>query len=103
MLCKKYGISVWDTKEKKEWERLREEDDLSFSIPEKYEETVVKDGKPKKEKKSYQPDSKLTVREILRATSGKKTDFMYSVLLKNREKEMLPDYISEGLKWLNEK
>lgn len=103
MLCKKYGISVWDTKEKKEWERLREEDDLSFSVPEKYEETVVKAGKTKKEKKSYQPDSKLTVREILRATSGKKTDFMYSVLLKNREKEMLPDYISEGLKWLNEK
>lgn len=100
MLCKKYGMKVWDTKEKQEWEELRKQAGLSFSIPDTYEEIVKENGQSKKEKKKYQPQSRLSVRDILKATSGKKTDFMYSVLLKNMEKEMLPDYISEGLIWL---
>ena len=30
------------------------------------------------------------------------TDFMYSVLLNKKEKDVLPSYIEEGLKWLTE-
>mgnify|MGYP000589025363 FL=1 len=45
-------------------------------------------------------EEKLGVREIVNATSNYKTDFMYSVLLNEKEKDVLPSYIEEGLKWL---
>ena len=44
----------------------------------------------------------IGVREILKATSNHKTDFMYSVILNQKEEEMLPYYIKEGLEWLTE-
>ena len=44
----------------------------------------------------------LGLREIVKATSSYKTDFMYSVLLKEKETDVLPIYIEEGLKWLME-
>ena len=47
-------------------------------------------------------EEKLGVREIVNATSNYKTDFMYSVLLNEKEKDVLPSYIEEGLKWLTE-
>ena len=44
----------------------------------------------------------LGLREIVNTTSSNKTDFMYSVLLKEKETDVLPIYIEEGLKWLME-
>ena len=40
------------------------------------------------------------MRDILAATSGNKTDFMCSVIMKDYVKKMLPDYIERGLEWL---
>ena len=47
-------------------------------------------------------DSEFSLRDILKATAGTKTDFMYSVIMNNHLKEMEPNYISEGLEWLME-
>ena len=40
------------------------------------------------------------IQDILKSTSGEKTDFMYSVILNKLVTEMEPRYISEGLTWL---
>lgn len=94
MLCRKYGMTVEQSMEKKEWEQIRGRDKLKFSLPRKIMEKdiVVK----------VEDQTQISLRDILRATSGKKTDFMYSVLLGNYGEEMEPHYIEEGLKWLME-
>ena len=50
--------------------------------------------------KENEKDSEYSIHKIVEATSNKKTDFMYSVILSGNEKEMLPDYIEKGLSWL---
>lgn len=45
-------------------------------------------------------DSEFSLRDILKSTSGEKTDFMYSVILNQLVNDMEPNYISEGLEWL---
>lgn len=102
MLCKKYRINVWDKKKKSEWKKLKDTDGLKFSLPQKYNVLKMENGKEKKVQKTYTDDSEMSVRDILRATSGSKTDFMFSVLAHGLEDEMQPDYIREGLKWLRD-
>lgn len=44
----------------------------------------------------------LSCRDIVKATSDNKTDFMYSIVLQNDDKvaKFIPNYIEEGLDWL---
>lgn len=82
MICRLYGIRVDTTKKREEWETKRKSNGLNYSIPQ---------------------NVKIGIRKIIKATSGAKTDFMYSVIYnkdKDMAKKMQPDYIRRGLEWL---
>lgn len=80
MLAKKYSITVSETKTKKSWKELREEDGLKYSLPSSKEQ--------------------IGLRDIIKSTSNNKTDFMYSVILNDLTEIMEPNYIEKGLVWL---
>jgi putative ATP-dependent endonuclease of OLD family len=75
-----FGGNVWDSKSKNEWTKLRLNSELSFAIPSKVESP--------------------TIRQIVVSTSGSKTDFMYSLLLRKTFHDEVPPYILSALKWL---
>lgn len=104
MLAKFYGISIEDRFSKSKWEQNKKESGLQFKIPRmdnKKAEEEVKETELLEEKLETATEM-LGLREIVKATSSYKTDFMYSVLLKEKETDVLPIYIEEGLKWLME-
>ncbi|WGD97717.2 AAA family ATPase [Bacillus safensis] len=80
MLAKHYKLTAVEEKSREDWIHLRNVDKLKFTIP--------------------QEEGQYTIRDIVEHTSKGKTDFMYSVILNNLTKNMLPDYIEEGLAWL---
>lgn len=80
MLAKRYNISTFVEKEREAWLQLRGQDNLKFTVPQKA--------------------GNYTLRDIVDHSSNGKTDFMYSVILNNLIKDMLPYYIEEGLTWL---
>ncbi|OSB19393.1 hypothetical protein B2H94_09940 [Clostridium sporogenes] len=90
MLCKYLKMSLSDYKTRTEWNQIKEEKKLKFSIPAKSEE----------EKKDGATEKSFNIRDIVQATGGSKADFMYSVILNKKEADMLPFYIKEGLGWL---
>lgn len=79
MLSKKFGLEPFQTLTKEMLSNMREDASLEFSIPDKEEFTLI---------------------DILNSMSNSKTDFMYSVIINNQTRELLPNYIEEGLKWL---
>ena len=81
MLANHYSITVFDTKTQDEWKEKRKIDGLKYSVPNK-------------------SDSNL--RDIVKSTSNKKTDFMYSVIINKFVESMCPDYIKGALLWLSE-
>ncbi|OCG37884.1 ATP-dependent nuclease [Gilliamella sp. Gris1-4] len=81
MLSKFYKYNTFDEQKKEFWINSQKRDEFRYTIPRK---------------------KTLSIRDIVESTSKKKTDFMYSVLLKGKHKEMLPNYIEEALKWLAE-
>lgn len=85
MLGKYFEISVETKLKRSEWIKKRADSKLKFSIP---------------NNKENEHDSEFSLRDILKSTSGEKTDFMYSVILNKLVTEMEPGYISEGLVWL---
>lgn len=85
MLGKYFGISVEAKLKRSDWIKKRDESNLRYSIP-------------NNEKKGE--DSEFSLRDILKSTSGEKTDFMYSVILNKLVTDMEPKYINEGLAWL---
>lgn len=87
MLGKYFGFNIAKQLKRSNWCREKEESKLRFSIP------YNKDG---------EVDSEFSLRDILKSTSGTKTDFMYSVIMNNLVETMEPRYIGEGLKWLME-
>ena len=87
MLSKLLSTSVFTKYKRSEWQRLRKENKLSFVIP---------------NNKKDEEDAELSIKDIVEATSGNKTDFMYSVILNGKEEAMLPTYIEQGLLWLIE-
>lgn len=80
MLSKHYNITVYLEKDRDEWLKLRSNDNLKYTVPQK--------------------TGNYSLRDIVAHTSNGKTDFMYSVVLNNLLEGMLPDYIEEGLTWL---
>ncbi len=85
MLGKYFGISVGVKLKRSEWIKKRADSKLKYSIP---------------NNKKDEHDSEFSLRDILKSTSGEKTDFMYSVILNQLVNDMEPNYISEGLAWL---
>lgn len=77
---------------KGEWKLKKKEKGLKFSIPNISE--------IEKNQGLTNDTYKISTRRIVDSTSNSKTDFMYSVILNNLTKEMLPNYIEEGLVWL---
>ncbi len=92
MISKKLGINGYDPLKRSKWIENKNNFKLKFSIP----DNCIIDKKTNEREK----DSIFTLWDILKSTSNSKTDFMYSVILNGYEKEMLPNYIKEGLKWL---
>lgn len=86
MLSKYFSMDVTKSYTKKEWIKKKEEAGLEFVIPTK----GVKDEDP------------ISLRDILKSTSGSKTNFMYSVVLNKKAEKTEPDYIQGGLEWLME-
>ena len=85
MLGKYFKFDISKKLKRTDWCIKKENSKLQFSIP---------------HNKEGEKDSEFSLRDILKSTSGKKTDFMYSVIMNNLLGEMEPDYISEGLEWL---
>lgn len=85
MLNKLLKVDVFHAIKISEWKEKRKDNKLTFSIP---------------NNKENEEDREYSIRGIVEATSNKKTDFMYSVILSGNEKKMLPDYIEKGLSWL---
>lgn len=85
MFAKLQNMDVFQKIKRSEWKTIRKENKLTFTIP---------NNKP------GETDSVFAIRDIVDATSNKKTDFMYSVILSGNEDKMLPDYIRRGLLWL---
>lgn len=88
MLSKYFSIDVSHEEAIKEWKRKRIDSKLDFSIP------MKKNGVKLSE------EDNITLRDILQASSGSKTNFMYSVIINNCVETMEPDYICGGLEWL---
>lgn len=82
MISKLLNLALEENVERSKWKEYKKQYCLKFSIP-------------RKEKQSQ-----YNIREIVDATSDNKTDFMYSVIMNDLVKEMLPNYIKEGLEWL---
>lgn len=80
MLSKFFGVTAIEAKPKDEWETKRGHSGLDFALPQK--------------------NDTPSLRDIVLSTSNRKTDFMYSVIMKKLQMEMLPDYIKEALEWL---
>ncbi len=98
MLAKFYDLNIEDTLLREDWEKKKKKSKLEFKIPKKNGKNAeVEMGETECVEDI---EEKLGVREIVNATSNYKTDFMYSVLLNEKEKDVLPSYIEEGLKWL---
>lgn len=85
LLFKIYNINATQAIKRSEWKNLKSEKGLSFSIP---------------RNKEGETDSDFYCRDIVNSTSGKKTDFMYSLIIKDELYAAEPNYIKEGLEWL---
>ena len=85
MLNKLIGKNVFEKIKRSEWKEIRKTNKLVFTIPNN------KDG---------ENDSLFSIKDIVNSLANKKIDFMYSVIISNKGKEMLPDYLKEGLIWI---
>lgn len=71
MINKYFDMDVSKCYKKSDWKEKRKDSELKFSIPRM------------KNKKEIADDDMVSVRDILAATSGNKTDFMCSVIMKD--------------------
>ncbi|MDM5351947.1 AAA family ATPase [Lysinibacillus sphaericus] len=92
MLSKFYNFNVLEKKDRSFWVDKRKTDNLKYTIPNPV--------KQKQEQDNLNTEEKYSIRDIVKHTEDKKTDFMYSVILNGLIEKMLPNYIKEGLEWL---
>lgn len=85
-------LSVFTKLKKKFWKEIKSESNLSITIPNR-NETEKKD-------KIESDEIERNIRHIVKSLSDNKSDFMYSIIINNKQHLLLPDYIKEGLKWL---
>lgn len=87
MLGNYFNVNIECKFKRSEWIQKKEDSALKFSIP---------------NNKKGEINTEISLRDILKSTSGGKTDFMYSVILNRLTSCMEPNYIREGLEWLME-
>ncbi|MBV6680884.1 AAA family ATPase [Bacillus thuringiensis] len=90
MLSKFYNFNVLEKKDRTFWIQRRNIDKLKYVVP----------NPVKPNEDNQNPDNKYSIRDIVKHTENRKTDFMYSVILNGLIEKMLPSYIEEGLDWL---
>ncbi|PEL39452.1 ATP-dependent endonuclease [Bacillus wiedmannii] len=90
MLSKFYNFNVLEKKDRAFWIQRRNIDKLKYVVP----------NPVKPNEDNPNPDNKYSIRDIVKHTENRKTDFMYSVILNGLIEKMLPSYIEEGLDWL---
>ena len=88
ILCKIFKISPWTKIKRSKWIQLKDESKYHFVIP---------------NNKNDEVDSEFTIRDILYSLSSSKVDFMYSLIRSGKISEVIPNYIMEGLDWLQKK
>lgn len=90
ILNKCLSINIVDVKSRRYWKVMKKRKKLKYSIPQ--HDTTNND----------EVSDNLSCRDIAKATSDNKTDFMYSIVLQNDDKvaKFIPNYIEEGLDWL---
>lgn len=81
ILAKLTKMDVWETKGRQWWLDYRKASCLDFSIP--------------------QSTTDISIRDIVQSTSGKKTDFMYSLILNEAVLSEAPTYVTGSLRWLS--
>ncbi len=75
------------------WKEIQNQSKFEFPIPNRTKQEIA-DGRKKE-------DIRISIRRIVESIdSGKKTDFMYSIILANCQVDIMPIYIKEGLEWL---
>lgn len=89
MLSKFYNFNVLE-KRQSFWIQRRDIDKLKYTVP----------NPVKPNEDNPNPDNKYSIRDIVKHTENRKTDFMYSLILNGLIEKMLPSYIEEGLDWL---
>ena len=93
------------------WKKLKDESGFEISLPSSKKE--MEDLKNSYEKNSVELCQALqslandkdrivkrSIRDIVKSISNNKSDFMYSIIASDKQSEVLPKYIKEGLLWL---
>ncbi|AMR19125.1 AAA family ATPase [Lactiplantibacillus plantarum] len=101
MLTRLFDLEPFHEFTREELKDKREKYGLAFPIPtfkKKGDEEKTDDSSDESQNDANQ--RMITLIDILNSSAMKKTDFMYSVIMKKRAAKMVPHYIEEGLKWL---
>ena len=101
MLTRLFDLEPFHEFTREELKDKREKYGLAFPIPtfkKKDDEEKTDDSSDESQNDANQ--RMITLIDILNSSAMKKTDFMYSVIMKKRAAKMVPHYIEEGLKWL---
>lgn len=93
------------------WKNLKEKSSLNIIIP-----NTKREKDDLREKYKFDPNElkekldefeekkealvKRSIRDVVNSLSNNKSDFMYSIILKNIQEKVIPNYIREGLSWL---
>ncbi len=101
MLTRLFGLDAFYQFTREELQAKQERSGLAFPIPTPKEKSAKgkvddsgDDGNADADKRA------ITLIDVLNSSAMKKTDFMYSVIMKQYAGNMVPHYIEEGLKWL---
>ncbi|MPM73860.1 hypothetical protein SDC9_120845 [bioreactor metagenome] len=93
------------------WKKLKEKSSLNIIIPNakrekdalrekyKYDPNELKEKLNELEEKKEELVKK-SIRDVVNSLSNSKSDFMYSIILNNIQEKVIPNYIREGLSWL---
>lgn len=93
------------------WKSLKEKSSLNIIIPNAKREKDALREKYKFDSNELNKKLKVfeknkdglvtrSIRDIVHSLSNNKSDFMYSIILNNLQEEVIPNYIKEGLSWL---
>lgn len=89
---KKEEFDVFTQISKNIWEKIKKKDGFALVMPKRSKEEV-------KANKSID-EIERCIRQMVESISGQKSDFMYSIIINEKQHSIMPDYIEEGLKWL---
>lgn len=87
------NINVFTKFDRSFWQEIKTVSKLEFPIPNRTKQEL--------EDVKNTDEILISIRRIVKSiASGKKTDFMYSIILNDLQEKIMPAYIEEGLRWL---